>query len=115
MRTYQWVAQYTDGTTINQRDSDQTPHSFEDIDRDKLQTFTLKNENGVVAISIIFEGDGKELVWTRRTFMPNVGSPYEVHIVGKKGRFISGLFPDGSIAVRNNFVDDGVFDEVFSV
>lgn len=117
--TYQWVAQYDDGTQLRQKETNGKTHAYRDIDRGKLEVFALFPErNGVVAendppsFRIFFDGDGRSLVWTRRTFMQMGRNPLPVHIVGKKKRFIAAIFPNGEVVIRDNFASDGLFDEV---
>lgn len=115
MAELKWQAQYNDSTTLNQIDDNGEKHAYLDIDREKLQAFHLINiETNVRIFTIIFdESDGERLVWTRRVFQP-VGSDIALtyHIVGKKNQFIVAITPDGHVIVRDNFVDDGLFDEV---
>lgn len=119
MTAYKWQAQYNDGTTLNQIDDNGEKHGYNDIDRSKLKAFALFDdmyeiEGSKPVLYIVFDdGDGDKLVWTRRTFQ-RLGAPEPVvfHIVGKKGQYIMALANDGQIIVRDNFVDDGLFDEV---
>lgn len=109
-----WVAQYNDGTQLSQRQSDGTKNDYEDIDRSKLEVFHLTNEETSVSVlSILFDGDGEKLVWTRRIKMTLGQEPQVFHILGKKGHFILAVSEDtGAILARDNFKDDGLFYEV---
>lgn len=124
MTAYKWLAQYNDKTTLNQVNDDGTKNAYEVIDRSKLSAFMLFNESlplegSKPVLAVYFEeGDGERLVWTRRSFQ-TVGTPYPTvfNIVGKKTTpekqgFIMALAPDGQVLVRDNFADDGLFDEV---
>jgi len=125
MQNLKWLAQYNDNTTLKQIDDDGTKNAYSDIDRSKLLAFMLFDESAVLdgltkpRFAVYFDdNDGERLVWTRRAFQ-TVGQNHSVifHIVGKKTTeqkqgFIMAIAPDGQTLVRDNFVDDGLFDEV---
>lgn len=112
---YKWRANYTDGTSLRQRDADNTPHAYESIDRDKLASFVLVDQDDTVAFAIQLEpGEGKDLVWTRRTDTKDFVTFKTVHVIGIRGKFVALLFSDGTVVVRHNFVDDPSLGNLFA-
>ena len=114
MAEYTWQARYNDGTTLNQIESDGTKNAYLDIERNKLESFSLLDENAKVVICVLFDDDGEKLVWTRRVYMRMSGESITSHIIGKKGEFILAVQSDGSVIARHNFKNDGLFDEVIN-
>lgn len=108
---YFWKAQYNDGTTLFQVEGDKK-NAYEDIDRSKLEVFSIYRKNEDPVLDIIFDGDGDKLVWTRRVRMYSNDSKETFHIVGKKGEFILALTESGRVLARHNFKEDGLFYEV---
>jgi hypothetical protein len=95
-----WKAQLANGTQY-QKD---TP--YENIDRDNLRAFSLVRGEEVI-FSVPFKpGQGRRLIWRRRTEMTPGGVATVVHIVGKKGGFVAAVFDNGFVLLDDNFSDD---------
>lgn len=118
MTVFKWQAQYNDGTTLNQIDDSGDKHAYEDIDRSRLLQFSLIRDNepnnALPFFTVVFDKqDGEKLVWTRRTYYTIGSNEAKVfNIVGKKGQYIAAISPDEIVIIRDNFVNDGLFDEV---
>lgn len=77
----QWLATYTDGTTLGQYNGTGAEYSSERIDRSKLASFALIAEDGSKLLHIHFE-PGQRLIFRRRVEQSVGGSPLVCHLVG---------------------------------
>ena len=110
--TFTWSAHYTDGTIINQVEADGRKNGYDEIDRIKLDKFTLTDEDNKEKLSLQFDGDGQKLFWTRRVYRKLTGEEQVVHLAGKRDQFVVALTTDDGVIVRHSFKEDGLFDEV---
>lgn len=99
----QWVAIYDDGI-LHQIDHQGTKHAYEDIDRERIRSFSLIQNNKIL-FRAHFNGDGKKLIWRRR-IQKTEGEEFIVHIVGKKHQYVACVFQDGTVGVYDNFRED---------
>lgn len=112
--TFTWTAQYNDGTTLNQIDPDGSKNAYEDINRDNLRYFSLYAEGASEPLlRMVFDNDdGGDLIWTRRVYNIIGGGSNTLHIVGKRNAYVMVVNEDGRVMIRDNFIEDGIFDEV---
>lgn len=106
---YLWRAKYNDGVTVNQRDGDGTAHAYEDLDRSKLSSFCLiDRETGDTAYQVSFsnEEEANAFRWTRRTRTHDFESFVHIHIIAIEDRFVSALFPDGSVITQTRYANE---------
>lgn len=106
---YLWRAQYADGRVINQIDADGTKHAYDELDREQLAAFSLiHKDTGEIALNIgLTDSDEARLfMWTRRTRTQDFKVFTYVHLVAIEGKYVSLLFPDGSVATQTRFSDE---------
>lgn len=93
-----WRAIYRDGTALTQEQG-----SYEDIDREQLEAFSLLDHEGYPVITVAFkEGQGKRLIWRRRVVNKD-GLDYHFYLVGKKGGFVALLKPNFEVVINDRF------------
>ena len=112
MNNIQWVAEYNDGSHMNQYNGDGSENKYIDIDRDKLSKFIiLKNNNPFLILNLT---PNKKLIYRKRVAQSLLtNSKQEVHLVGwqetingKNIQNISFLFDDGHIEVLDRFYNN---------
>ena len=77
----QWLATYTDGTTLGQYNGDGVEYSSEHIDRSKLASFALIGEAGDKFLQFHLE-PGQRLIYRRRIEQSVGGSPTICYLAG---------------------------------
>lgn len=112
-----WLAHYTDGSTIDQREGAKYP----DIDRARLQAFDLWQDGRLlVRVDLRDDSDGdigpKRLIWRIRRQVNGAGNDTRIHLVGWQrqvsGRNIQAInyvFEDGVILLGGQFRDNDTF------
>lgn len=82
---YIWQANYLDGTSLRQIDSEGNKFAYGDIQRNKLESFDIVDStNDQVMLRVTFT-PGDKLIWRRRVEMnPESGVTEVCHIVGKQ-------------------------------
>lgn len=120
--TYEWKANYEDGTSLPQYNEDGSKNIYTDIDRSKLVSFEIlnlieqKDEEGKVIKSekkIIHNlklAKGQRLICRQRKFMRNdmvnnivwiVG--WQQTVEGKNIQSIAYIYPDGKIEMSGSW------------
>jgi len=99
-----WRAVYYDESTADQYDSEGEAviRGYEDIDRERLMAFEIREMNTKNLIHRVYLGGDKRLIWRRRVFMKMAGQQTVIHLVGwqktVEGRNVQAItfvFPDG--------------------
>jgi hypothetical protein len=82
MDPIQWVAAYSDGTSLKQYNADGTENRYPSIDRSKLESFAIQKD-GHVLLRYHFDHPDQRLIYRRRVFML-AGQPQPVvfYLVG---------------------------------
>jgi hypothetical protein len=109
MDPIQWVAGYSDGTSLTQYNADGTENRYPSIDRSKLKDFSLFRD-GVLLIRYHFDHPDQRLIYRRRVFlMPGEAEPRVFYLIGwqrnVKGENVQsisllGVLPSGDTAVE---------------
>jgi len=77
-----WQAAYEDGTVLNQYNEDATKNSYNDLNRDGLETFSLLDDQDNVIVTVELEPNCV-LFWRMRVALHPSGRTRErVHLVG---------------------------------
>jgi hypothetical protein len=108
---FHWVARYNDGTALHQIEDSGKKNAYQDIDRDKLESFEMW-ENGRRLVYIRFKR-GQQLIWRRRVETSPTGITEVCHIIGKQetvnGENIQGIIglfeTDGRIEITGRFYE----------
>lgn len=80
MSRFAWEAIYEDGQVVQQQEADGTVHSYEELNRQGLIEFRLvEGSRTLFAMSLDL---GQRLIWRRRVFNMQGGSPVIYHLVG---------------------------------
>ena len=61
----QWEAQYKDGTSLPQYNADGTENRYADIDRSRLEAFSLVRADGSIALHLVLD-PGQRLIYRLR-------------------------------------------------
>jgi hypothetical protein len=73
MWSIRWVAQYSDGTVVNQYGGDGTEISYEKLDRGRIAAFALWDFETKKSILTLHLEPGQKLIYRRRVEMKQVG------------------------------------------
>ncbi len=107
---YIWKATYKDGSTFSQYDENSREYSYEQIDKSRLESFTLYKEDGATVITLHID-PGQRLIYRRRVEMsPGLSTTLICHLVGWQeninGRNVQSIaycFEDGRIELAGQF------------
>lgn len=105
--SYTWKAIYKDNTCLNSKD-----FSSEDIDRTKISSFILFNQNGNIVLTLYLD-DGQKFIYRQRTFLKSNNQKIIYHIVGwqktihnENIQSIIYAFEDGAIHFAGKFKEN---------
>jgi len=102
-----WRAIYYDYTAIDQYDAggERIVHGYEDIDRQRLQAFDIREKGTERLIHRVWLGGDKRLIWRERVYIKVIGNVQHetrIHLVGwqrtiagKNVQSITFVFSDG--------------------
>lgn len=63
---FRWVAQYRDGTVVNQYDKDGKERSYEHLERDRISAFALYDQESRRSILTLHLEPDQKLIYRRR-------------------------------------------------
>lgn len=109
MQDLQWIAIYNDGEQLCQIDNKGVKHSYEDIDRKRLSSFTIGKPSSKGIIGVFranFDNDGENLIWRRRVQKTSDDDELILHIVGKKHRYVALVYQTGAVQLYDNFNEE---------
>lgn len=97
-----WRVEYHDGTVLNQYEGDEK-FFYKDIDRTKGFNFFLMDNFGKPKFVAAFdEGEGGKLIWRLRVKRQG-DLVLNLHIVGKKGRYVALVSEGNPVSIMDNF------------
>lgn len=77
----QWIAFYSDGSSLSQYDEETGEHSSEQIDRSKLRAFLLFSDTFELLLHI---HPGEQLIYRRRTVQRTGEGSIVAHLLGSR-------------------------------
>jgi hydroxymethylpyrimidine pyrophosphatase-like HAD family hydrolase len=108
---FEWLAEYKDGSIIRQNNAFGKIISSDEIDRDKLKTFTLICDNKIIVKLHI--NNNERLVYRRRVEKTIGDSEIACHIIGwrklvdnKICQSMMYVFEDGNIEMASDFQEN---------
>lgn len=101
----QWVAYYSDGSSLPQYNADGSENKYQDIDRSRLESFALWQDS--TKVFHLHIEPGQRLIYRRRVEMPQGTSVYLVgwqQTVGTENiQSIAYVFPNGSVELAGRW------------
>jgi hypothetical protein len=109
----QWVAFYSDQTSLRQYNADGGENRYADIDRARLEAFALFQDDGETLVFALYLEPGQRLIFRRRVEQSPGGEQTVVYLVGwqqtiegRNVQSIAYIFPNGVVHLAGPWRDD---------
>lgn len=108
----QWIATYTDGSTLSQYNEDGSENAYKDIDRERLHSFALLTAEGRTVLVLMLD-PGQRLIYRKRHRIVMGVSHHVIWLVGwqqtiagQNVQSIAYVGETGSIILGGKFKDN---------